>query len=277
MLSTDIANKILKENFEDEKQRQKDVAKEISSDDLDAPDKDTGKETLTDEGEDDEEKIKPKPKPESSEEESDDGDFEVEAAKSAPTVVTFDSIKKQINNLRAGKSLKDEDVSGQLKDYFDKLGRAEETSLYVFLSSLAAILTGGTPGEEAPRPESMGVNIDIKKKQSAAPGKSDIPGVTPAGEQAPIIVGEVADTNNFKMMLLETLTANDQHRCQNGKLVGFGTEKCMSDLGSRIEDATFTRDNCAGGSADRASLNGTLKYLRQKLRAAQKVSALTGK
>lgn len=274
-LASQIAAKILSEDIEDEKQRQDAVAKEINSDDLEAADE--KEERLTDEGEDDDEdkdkKIDPKPKPESSDDDDDGDDFEVTAAKNVPASVSFDAIKKQINNLRAGKSLKDEDVSTQLEDYFDKLGTPEERSLYVFLSSIAAILTGGTLGSEAPRPESMGVDVSLKKKKEkdAAPS---VPGVDQSGNQAPIIVGELANTSKFKIKILESLSADDKHRCQGGQLVNFGSKKCISDLASRIEDAAFTRDHCGHGSADRASLNGTLKYLRQKLRAAQKVAAL---
>jgi len=54
-------------------------------------------------------------------------------------------------------------------------------------------------------------------------------------------------------------------------VVGFGSKACVHDLSKRVDDATITRDSCSSGTADRASLNGTLKYLRQKLRAAQKL------
>jgi len=271
-LANQIALKILREDVESEKQRQDAVAKEITSDNLDATDE--KEERLTDEGEDEgEENIDPKPKPEPTEDDKGEEDFEVSAPKAMPKTVSFDSIKKQINNLRAGKSLKDEDVSAQLKDYFDKLGQPEEKSLYVFLSSIAAILTGGTKGEDAPRPESMGVDVTLKKKKEKIT-KSSVPSVDASGDQAPIMVGEVADTSKFKMMVLETLSSDDKHRCQSGQLVNFGSKKCVSDLTSRIDDATFTRDQCGHGSANRASLNGTLKYLRQKLRAAQKVAVL---
>ena len=73
------------------------------------------------------------------------------------------------------------------------------------------------------------------------------------------------------MKILEGYTIKDKHRCLNGRLVGFGSKACVGDLSKRVQDAVMTRDSCNSGSADRASLNGTLKYLRQKLRAAQKL------
>jgi hypothetical protein len=279
LISQRIASQILSEEFSTEKDRQQMVSKQIASSDLEAPQKEEeDKEKLTDEGEDEGEEavdIEPKTKPDDDEDEESGDDFEVEAVKKVPENISFDEIKKQINNLRAGKSLKDEAISSQLEDYYDKLGMAEERSLYVFLSSLGAILTGGTLGEEAPRPEGMGVDISIrKKKEKTKDNMSGIRGVDKDGAQAPIVVGESADTISYKLRLLESITSDDKHRCLNGKLTNFGSEKCVSDITSRIEDAVFNRDKCSQGSADRSSLNGTLKYLRQKLRRANKISAI---
>ena len=277
-----IADQILGQEYPDEKQRQAAVSKKIKGGDLDAPAKDEDeKPRLTDEADEEEEEeeeekdIEPKPVP-SSDDDEDAGDFEVEAKKELPKKVTFDVVKQEINNLRAGKSLKDDAVSGQLRDYFEKLGQAEESSLYVFLSSLAAILTGGTSGEDAPRPESMGINIDMKPKSAKKDKRAPIPGVDAEGAQAPIIVGESSSTFTYKMRLLENMTADDAHRCLGGKQVKFGSPRCIKDLNIRIDDTTQSRDACKSGTADRASLNGTLKYLRQKLRAANKIAALKG-
>ena len=76
------------------------------------------------------------------------------------------------------------------------------------------------------------------------------------------------------MMLLEMMTADDDHRCTNGKVVKFGSPKCILDLQDRLEDVVGQRDACARGTADRVSLNGMLNYLRQKLRKAKKISLM---
>ena len=68
------------------------------------------------------------------------------------------------------------------------------------------------------------------------------------------------------------MTLDDDHRCVGGRVVKFGSPKCILDIESRIEDAAEQRDMCSRGSADRASLNGMLSYLRQKLRLARKLS-----
>ena len=199
-ISKKIALRILAEEFSDEKQQQDDIEKEIKSQNLEAPEK-KEKSDLQDEGDDDapEEKIEPKPVPNDEDsEKDDDGEFEVEAVKKdeVPAHPTLEDIESQINNLRAGRSLKDDEVSSQLADYFEKLGQAEERSLFVFLSSLAAILTGGTSGEEAPRPETMGVDINMKpedKKDVSRNRGNSIPGVEKGGQHAPIVVGESSD------------------------------------------------------------------------------------
>ena len=281
-ITQQIADLILEQDVEisTEKEKQKAISDEINKGDLEAKKGKESEKTLTDEAEDDEEKeekkekdIEAKPKPEAKSEEEDDKEgFEVESSKEEiPSTIKFDDVKKQINNLRAGGSLKDESTAGQLEDYFDKLGSADTKALYVYLSSVASILTGGTPGTEALRPEDADVSVapvEKKKEKTSDP----IPGVESDGEQAPIIVGEVADNSAAKFRLLESMTLDDDHRCVGGRVVKFGSPKCILDIESRIEDAAEQRDMCSRGSADRASLNGMLSYLRQKLRLARKLS-----
>tara|TARA_A200000159_G_scaffold87760_1_gene81280 strand:- start:4507 stop:5376 length:870 start_codon:yes stop_codon:yes gene_type:complete len=281
IIAAKIARQVLLEEMDLEKEKQDAIAGEIKKSDLKAEPskKDSTEKRLTDEAEDDEaeddeEEIKAKPKPDSGSDDEDDESFEVESdVADIPKNVNFDEVKKQINNLRAGGSLKDEQISDQLKDYFDKLGKAETKALYVYLSSVASILTGGTPGAEAPRPSDADIDLSIEKKkekETSAP----VPGVDGEGAQAPIIVGERANNNSTKMMLLEMMTADDDHRCTNGKVVKFGSPKCILDLQDRLEDVVGQRDACARGTADRVSLNGMLNYLRQKLRKAKKISLM---
>lgn len=288
-IASQVAKAILEEEVDltKEKDKQKEISDEIASSDLKAKSgaKDSEEKRLTDEAEDedDEDKeeeeeeevdVEPKPKPKAKDDEDEDeGGFEVESKdENIPSSIKFDDVKKQINNLRAGGSLKDEKTAGQLEDYFDKLGQADTKALFVYLSSVASILTGGTSGVDALRPEDADVELNIKEKEKEKTA-DPIPGVEGDGEQAPIIVGEVADNSRTKLRLLETLSLEDDHRCIGGKVVKFGSPKCMLDLETRIEDAAVQRDMCPRKSADRVSLNGMLNYLRQKLRLARKLSA----
>lgn len=279
-MSKKIAQAILSEEFEEsgERARQDDVSREIKDQDLEAPEKgEDEKKTITDEGEEDGEEesskkdieAKPKPVPDAEGEDQAE-DFEAELPSEIPRDPSVNDIVSQINNMRAGHSLKDGGTRKQLSDYFEKLGPGEERTLYIFLSSLASILTGGATGEEAPRPETSGIDVSVKadrKKSTAAA----VPGVQPGGEQAPIMVGEVADTADYKMMVLEAHGPGDRHRCLDGRVVKFGTRECVKDIKKRISDTEQLRNDCNNGSANRASLNGVLKFLRQKLRAANKI------
>ncbi len=281
-----VASRILHEDADlakSEKERQAAVAKKISDDDLEAP-ANSKEETITDEAEDDEEdkegdsetsdsdvEAKPKPDAEKSEDESED-DFAVQAPEVIPDMLSYKQIKKQINNLRAGKSLKDEEVSGELEDYFNELGPGEQSALFTYLASIGAILTGGTQCEDAPRPYTLGIDItapEEDKDNKTPAGEPEAVGAD--GEEAPIIVGELADKTSEYLMILENLSGGDAHRCMNGKIVDFGSSACIDDLGKRIDDVTYQRDGLNRGSADRSSMNGTLKYLRQKMRKAQKI------
>jgi hypothetical protein len=277
-----IAKEILSEQQSEEEERQDAIASEIDKNNLKAKKskEDPDGRRLTDEAEDEDEDedkeepeadIKPKPKPNEDKDKDDKEGFEVKSDEEIPDTIDFDGVKKQINNLRAGGSLKDEDISGQLEDYFDKLGKADTRALYVYLSSIASILTGGTQGVDAPRPEDADVDLTMVKKKEASAEKS-IPSVDGGGEQAPIIVGEIANTLSTKLMILETLTINDDHRCLDGSIVKFGSKKCRLDIQDRISDVAVQRDSCSRGTADRSSLNGMLNYLRQKLRKADKLS-----
>jgi hypothetical protein len=61
------------------------------------------------------------------------------------------------------------------------------------------------------------------------------------------------------------------HRCQDGQLVSDESQECLSDVGCRIEDATYHRDLCSLGSDERLHLNGLLKGLRKTRRRVSKV------
>ena len=199
-----------------------------------------------------------------------------------PTQLNIKDIERQLNNLRAGKSLKDQQISGELETYFAELGQGEQQALFTYLASLAAIMTGGTSGAAAPRPQNLDVDIDIepqgdsdsgarvkKEKQRKARGKREKIAIDRA---APIVVGEIANKYRELTVVFENSNYGDTHKCMSGKTVPFGSQACVSDLDSRISDLTDQRDSLSGGTADRASMNGTLKYLRQKRRRAGKLA-----
>ena len=287
---------------DNERARQDQLTNKIDKLKLRAPE-DTKEEKITDE---EDEELEPKPKPDadvdssteekespdSGEDTEEDGakskggrgeDFEVTAPAYIPTQLNIKDIERQLNNLRAGKSLKDKQISGELETYFAELGQGEQQALFTYLASLAAIMTGGTSGAAAPRPQNLDVDIDIDpqtgsdsaqrvKREKQKPKSSPRSKAPSDIRSAPIVVGEIADKYSELHAVFENSSYGDTHKCMNGNVVPFGSDKCIQDLDSRIGDLTDQRDSLSGGTADRASLNGTLKYLRQKRRKANKLA-----
>ncbi len=64
----------------------------------------------------------------------------------------FQSIAKNINLLRGGKSIKDKSVRKNLKAYIDKLSSVEKKEVLIYLNSLAQVMAGVKPGAEAKDP-----------------------------------------------------------------------------------------------------------------------------
>ncbi len=282
-IADQIARQILKEEFEtvdlsgDEQERQNNLASLIKKKGLKAEPgetedlEDLEEEEEEEEAEDDEPiEAKPKPKAEK-EEETEEGEFNVEAPDTIPDSIQYAQIEKQVNNLRAGKSLKDKEVSGELEAYFDSLGKGETQALFSYLSAIGAILTGGTSGKDSPRPSQLGIKIEPEKKDEPSSIDDEVGTIRSSTDSAPIVVGELANKLSELELVFENHSATDKHRCMGGKIVDFGSSKCIQDLNKRIDDMVYQRDNLFRGSADRSSLNGTLKFLRQKLRAAEKI------
>ena len=64
----------------------------------------------------------------------------------------------------------------------------------------------------------------------------------------------------------------EMHRTMDGRMVPFGCDSCVEDIGARIHDAAYERDSCPGRTDSREHYNGILKVLRRKLRRANKVN-----
>ena len=201
---------VLSPILEDEKKKQKDMSsrlKELESEE--------GKEEL-DEAEEEE----------PAEEKEDAVDTKIATGKDEPeepkaVVPSADDVAKvdvgqiinMLNMLRSGKSTKDPEIKGKLKQYFDGLDAGEKQALFILLSGLSQILAGGVDGEEAPDPSTVGIKISarratqdmsdkekaVAKKSVAAPQGAEK--AKPGSEELPIVVGEVADRRVLKRKL----------------------------------------------------------------------------
>lgn len=106
---------------------------------------------------------------------------------------SFDSVVKAVNNLRAGKSLRDSSIKQQAQVYYDKLTEDERTTMLVFLNALSEIIAGQVDGKDAQDPSDPPSSISIssdKKSSSEEPASeepvsNDIPREEPPGEEIP--------------------------------------------------------------------------------------------
>ena len=74
---------------------------------------------------------------------------------------SFDSVIKNINSLRAGRSTKDKEIKEELLEYYDRLDEDERKILHLFLRELSKILRGAIDGSEALDPSDAPLYADI--------------------------------------------------------------------------------------------------------------------
>ena len=115
------------------------------------------------------------------------------------------AIRNKIDNIRAGRSLKQKDVKAALDSYFQKLNGPERIALFAFLTGLEKIL--GDASQKAKPPHRDPYNIDMEQDQEVESGKIH---KQPRGtkeiskdkkSENPIIVGERADTRSIRSKL----------------------------------------------------------------------------
>ena len=75
--------------------------------------------------------------------------------------VSFDSVVKDINTLRAGRSTKDKEIKDELLGYYDRLDEDERKILHLFLRELSKILQGAINAADAVDPSDPPFNLDV--------------------------------------------------------------------------------------------------------------------
>lgn len=115
------------------------------------------------------------------------------------------AIRNKIDNIRAGRSLKQSDVREALNSYFAKLNGPERIALFAFLTGLEKIL--GNADNKAKPPHVDPYNIDMEQDKEVEGGKkvSKPQGTKELSKdkeaETPIIVGERANTRSIKAKL----------------------------------------------------------------------------
>jgi len=77
--------------------------------------------------------------------------------------ITADDVVDRLNIIRSGKSFKDEEIAGKLKEYIDSLTKAERTALLAFLKGISQVVTGDMAGKDALDPSDSPSNVEMKK------------------------------------------------------------------------------------------------------------------
>ncbi len=109
------------------------------------------------------------------EEESEEAQGEEEAKKEpeqdekfvkldVPPEIKFQDIRKMIDQLRSGKSLKDPETKMELVDYYDDLDEPDRIALYKFLAAISVILTKDVEGSDVQEPDQGKGKVDVKTK-----------------------------------------------------------------------------------------------------------------
>ena len=127
---------------------------------------------------------------ESEEEELPPEDLPVEEPAEEPAEETgevgasFDSVVQAVNNLRAGKSLRDSSIKQQAQNYYDKLSDAERTTLLVFLKALSDIIAGQVDGKDAQDPSDPPVSINMSTGDEEDSSDNEAPAEAPPEPEA---------------------------------------------------------------------------------------------
>lgn len=154
---------LAQESVKDSKHRLKESSDDLASSFSDRLNKE--KQSLyevedDEEAEDDSEPVETQPE-ESPEAEQSEPEEEKESQSDATNIeASFDVLKRRINTLRAGKSLKDSSVKKELEVYYDKLSAEERNVLVLFMRELGDIL-GGESGADAVDPSGPPLNINF--------------------------------------------------------------------------------------------------------------------
>tara|TARA_A100001011_G_scaffold355721_1_gene399154 strand:- start:1469 stop:2209 length:741 start_codon:yes stop_codon:yes gene_type:complete len=109
---------------------------------------------------------------------------------------SFDSVVKAVNNLRAGKSLRDSSIKQQAQNYYDKLSDPERTTLLVYLQALADIIAGQIDGKDAQDPSQPPVSLNITPDgEEAAPEETsdDQPEASEQEQEVPAPDAQLSD------------------------------------------------------------------------------------
>jgi hypothetical protein len=88
--------------------------------------------------------------------------------------VQLDNIISKINAIRAGRSLKDDDISTSLEEYFNNLSAPEQVALFAYLKGISEVVSGQKPGKIAVEPSDPAPRIRTNRKDAEPAVKPNV-------------------------------------------------------------------------------------------------------
>lgn len=82
--------------------------------------------------------------------------------------VTSDDVVKKLNAIRAGRSLRDNDIQANIEKYVSNLSKAERTALLAYLKGIEQIVSGQVPADKAEDPAKPDPSIKMTKSDGAS-------------------------------------------------------------------------------------------------------------
>lgn len=118
-------------------------------------------------------------------------------------VATLDNVIEQLNTLRAGRSLKDENVRGELERYYQGLDDSEKEAMHAYLKGIAQILSGQIDAAVAEEPKNHGLNTQDSGKRT----RTIKPNIVRSQSTAPVKSPNTAPTANVSKSSVENTAA----------------------------------------------------------------------
>ena len=89
--------------------------------------------------------------------------------------VTVDDIIDHLNQIRSGRSFRDDSIKSNMTSYVESLSTAEKTALLAFIKGISQIVTGEISATKAADPSDHPSNVKMKKDDQ----KSDVKHIKP--------------------------------------------------------------------------------------------------
>ena len=131
--------------------------------------------------------------------------------------VSLDSIEDKLNDIRAGRSLKDSQVEAGMRAYFDELSDPERLALYAFVDTLASVMTlSGDTKDPSDPPYNVQMTtgdssddeveeVEDAVVQDEEPAEVDVVVDTEEDEDVPIQVGSVQNISEIRKRVRELM------------------------------------------------------------------------